>query len=250
MLKNKVPENALEYNLKDERISDYGALFARGFRRPYAPAPMELVIDGEVMKTSCYPKKGYFSVGEVVDPGAISVNTDSPDFSNRGGSFKFDDKKVSGWEYTDDILVSGYLACGFADDTIPVKRIDTVHKIIELSSAVMYGVKSNHCTKYKFVNVLDELSEEKEYYIDRKNGKLYFIPPKNFNKKNRTQIPIKFRFCLNLHGKKAAFVNILLFLLDTCPVPLTVPLYHKRPILSLKYACIHQVSPVKRYPIP
>lgn len=184
VLKNKLPENALEYNLKDERISDYGALFARGFRRPYAPAPMELVIDGEVMKTSCYPKKGYFSVGEVVDPGAISVNTDSPDFSNRGGSFKFDDKKVSGWEYTDDILVSGYLACGFADDTIPVKRIDTVHQIIELSSAVMYGVKSNHCTKYKFVNVLDELSEEKEYYIDRKNGKLYFIPPKNFNKKS------------------------------------------------------------------
>ena len=50
--------------------------------------------------------------------------------------------------------------------------------------------------------------------------------------------------------KKDTFVNLLLFLLDTCLSPLTAPLWHKRPTLEWKYACIHRVSPVKRYPIP
>ncbi len=62
--------------------------------------------------------------------------------------------------------------------------------------------------------------------------------------------PIASRFSLGSVDKKDTFVNLLLFLLDTCLSPLTAPLWHKRPTLEWKYACIHRVSPVKRYPIP
>ena len=68
--------------------------------------------------------------------------------------------------------------------------------------------------------------------------------------KAEPRTPIASRFSLGSVDKKDTFVNLLLFLLDTCLSPLTAPLWHKRPTLEWKYACIHRVSPVKRYPIP
>ncbi len=181
-IKRILPEGALEYDLAKHGLFDYGELKVRGFRRPYTVTPMELIADGKAMKLSCYPKKESLPVGEVLDEGSVSLDVSEPDFSNRGGKIRYEDDRISSWKHTDDLFASGFFARGYADDTLKVEKIDGEEKTVKFGSAVMFGLLSDRFTSYKFVNVLDEMTEEKEYYIDRKNGKLYFIAPKNLNK--------------------------------------------------------------------
>ncbi len=181
-LRALLPHNAVEYDLKNCGITDLGEIKARGFRRPYMPVLPELVVENEVMRIPSYPKNEFYPMGEVMDKGAISLDVDDPDFSDRGGKFKYTDDRISNWKYSDNLLVSGYVSVGYADDTIPVKSIDRENKIIELSNAVMLGLNQHHTTAYKFLNVLDELTEEGEYYIDYETLMLYYIPTPSFKK--------------------------------------------------------------------
>lgn len=179
-LRAALPKTAMELDLKKLGLTEYGQFCARGFRRPYIPAQMELVMDGAPLRLSRYPKHGELTVESVIDPGSISMDVETPDFSDRGGTIGCADRRIFGWRHTDDILASGFFSCGYADDTIPVQSFCAEKSSFTLRSAVMFGVQKNEQTRYHFLNVLDELCEPGEYYIDRAEGRLYLIPPAGF----------------------------------------------------------------------
>lgn len=178
-LKNIMPKNVSELDLNKFGIKA-DKLCTRGFRRPYVAANNELIADGNAARLSAYPKSGMIKIGEVLDTGSISQDVPNPDYSNRGGIFKYDDERISEWKFKNELMAFGYFSCNFADDTLPVKNIDTENKTVELGKSVMFGVKSGH-TSYKFLNVLEELKEPGEYCLDAANNKIYYVPHSGIN---------------------------------------------------------------------
>src|SRR5438046_521816 len=77
------------------------------------------------------------------------------------------------------VWLSGYWCYDWFDETIRIKSIDAAKRQITLAAAAMYGVKQGNPSPRRFraINLLEELDEPGEFYIDRAARKLYFWPP-------------------------------------------------------------------------
>jgi hypothetical protein len=73
----------------------------------------------------------------------------------------------------------GYWCFDWYDQAIRVKSIDRERRQITLAAPALYGVKQGNPSPRRFraINLLDELDEPGEFYIDRATRTLYFWPP-------------------------------------------------------------------------
>lgn len=173
----------MQVDLKSMGIVDYGRLRARGFRRPYIAAHMELFVDDDAMRLAQWPNPGEprVPIGKVLDRGAIPRNDD---FTNRGGTFHYETDRPQHWKQADNVWISGFFNHGYADDTVKIKRFDFKNRTIETVQPHMYGYKSgNAWNRWVALNLLEEIDQPGEYYCDTTNGVLYFYPPVSFDPK-------------------------------------------------------------------
>ncbi|MGN1194631.1 MAG: right-handed parallel beta-helix repeat-containing protein, partial [Acutalibacteraceae bacterium] len=153
----------------------------------------ELFCDGERMTLSRYPNEGEnLLTGKILDNGdskeiytnsGTQQNPEWADMKNpRGGTFSADKElteRMKTWENSDDIWLFGYFQYDWADSTTPLASFD--ENSITTKYASVYGFKEG--MPYYFFNVFEELDKEGEWYIDRENLTLYFIPPADFEQK-------------------------------------------------------------------
>ena len=175
----RLPEAArgkvLQVDLKAQGITNFGQMRRRGFGHPYVSAGLELFFNDQPMQLARWPNKGVVRIGKVLDRGS---EPRSGDFSNRGGKFTYDYDRPARWKQADDIWLSGLFCYGYADDTIKVKAIDTQQKTITLADAHVYGVRSGVTwLAYYALNLLEEIDQPGEWFLDRKSGVLYFWVP-------------------------------------------------------------------------
>lgn len=178
ILSRLVPEardKIVQVNLKKEGITDFGEIKPKGFGRPYAPTGMELFCNNTAMKLSRWPNDSLVKTGKVLDPGSVPRNGDT---SNRGGKFMFDQLRPQRWSAAKDCWISGFFKYGYADDAVRVANLDLANKTITTEQPHMYGFESGKIFHawYAF-NLVEEIDEPGEYYIDRENCILYFYPP-------------------------------------------------------------------------
>jgi len=138
--------------------------------QPEKPSPEELFFNDEVMQLARWPNEGWAEVASVSDPGSISKSgiTDG-----RPGAFHFDDPHISQWKDT-KVWVKGYWHWDWYDETLGVRSIDTPSHQISLATPSVYGLKTG--ARFFAFNVLSELDQAGEYYIDRDASVLYFWP--------------------------------------------------------------------------
>jgi len=171
---------------------DWGRLYATGaFNTSYkyddaeGPAPCSLYYNNKRCTTARYPNSGeWLIVGEVIDIG------DPQEFygtfyegwdqlrNPRGGTFAMDKKaaaRTATWASLDDAWMFGLFAFEWADMTTPVKAIDHQAGTVTTEYASVFGFEENRT--YYFFNVLEELDEPGEWYLDREAGLLYLWPP-------------------------------------------------------------------------
>ena len=154
-------------------IKDYGKLRNVGFARPYGVAWGEIFVNKQGMRLARWPNKGMIPIGKVIDEGSIPRNND---FSNRGGIIQYDSLRINGWANEKEVWMSGYFRYGYADDRVKVSKIDTLNKRLFTASPTLYGFDHGKAWQNWYgVNIWAELDADKEYYLDRLNGKLYFI---------------------------------------------------------------------------
>jgi len=169
--KNKI----LQIDLKKSGIKDFGTLTPRGFARPYQPAPMELFCNKGAMRLARYPNDSLIPLGKVLDAGSVPRNGD---FSHRGGKFHFSTDQPNRWAEAKDIWISGFFRYGYADDAVQIAGLDLKNKIISTKQETLYGFESGKNFQRWFAyNLLEEIDEAGEYYIDRASGVLYFYRP-------------------------------------------------------------------------
>ena len=169
-----VQDKIVEIDLKQEGISEYGEMRPVGFSRPFGPTWAELFVNGEPYGLARWPNDSTMKMGKVIDGGSVPRDGD---LSNRGGAFMFDTDRPLSWQSHRDIWISGYFRRGWAEDAVELAEIDTTNKIFKTKQASLYGFQSGHkYSRWYIYNVLEEVDEPGEYYLDRKNSKLYFYP--------------------------------------------------------------------------
>jgi len=178
VLKRLVPEargRILRIDLKALGIAEYGKLGPRGFARPYRAAPLELFIDGRAQQVARWPNPGrpHVPMGKVIDKGSVPR---TGDYSFRGGVFEYGTKRAERWAAASDLYISGIFNYGYADDTIPVAKLDTKAGTIQTAWPHLYGFVRRGFTKWYALNLIEEIDLPGEYCVDRDSGILYFLP--------------------------------------------------------------------------
>ena len=174
-LTKEARQYVVEINLTAAGLHEFGTLNQYGHGLPVVPATLELFFNGNPMTLARYPNKGAIKIGKVLDKGSVPRIGDK---TNRGAQFNYTDERHKKWVNAKDIWIQGTLNYGFADDFNPIASIDTQKAVVKLEKPHLYGVASGRdFQEYIAINILEELDEPGEWYLDRTTGLLYFWPP-------------------------------------------------------------------------
>ncbi len=191
----------LQADLKALGITNFGTIHSRGMGIPVKPYPMELFFNEALMQVARWPNKRYAEYGKVtkvgsipryrnmtIAPGGRPIDPNNPppefapyinDTTNTPGSFIYLNDRPKRWTEAKDVWLFGYWNKRWASQTLKIANIDTQKKEITLTQPHHYGLKDAG-TFYAF-NLLEEIDQPGEYYIDHHNGILYFWPPSDIN---------------------------------------------------------------------
>jgi hypothetical protein len=155
-------------------VTDCGSFSHRGFGYPVSPAHLELFFAGKPMTVAQWPKAGAFTeIAGVVAPRPSEWDETVGDLS---GGFLYAGDRPRGWAEPRDLWVHGYWCYDWANSYEQVTRLDVEARIIETAPPYgRYAFKPGQ--RFYFLNILEELTDPGEYYVDRDAGLLYFLPP-------------------------------------------------------------------------
>ncbi|MFA7287697.1 MAG: right-handed parallel beta-helix repeat-containing protein [Melioribacteraceae bacterium] len=158
---------------------DEGKINPHGFGRPYSVSQMELFSGNRAYSLARYPNKGFVPYTKVIDEGGLPFQGD---YSDRGGILEYDISRPKRWIHADEPWISGYFRYGFADDAVALEKIDTVQKRLYTKQSTFYGFSIGEIfNSFYAFNLLEEIDQPGEYYIDKKKKLIYFYP---FDKEN------------------------------------------------------------------
>jgi hypothetical protein len=134
---------------------------------------LELFFNGEAMPLSCWPNDGFV---KIVDVRGKTAQAGYGPAGFKEGIFTYDGNRPARWRDDPDILLYGYWFYGWADSYERVEKIDLDKKEITLAPPFhTYGYRRGQ--PFKAMNLLSEIDQPGEWYLDRRNLMLYFYPP-------------------------------------------------------------------------
>jgi len=140
------------------------------------PLP-ELFFNGEPMTMARYPNDGMMHVADIcVQDGHQVLGIPG----SKVGRFVYEGDRPARWKEEKDALLYGYWFFDWADSYERIAAIDTdKHEITLAEPPHNYGYRKG--ARYYAVNLLAEMDQAGEYYLDRVSGTLYFLPPSDPN---------------------------------------------------------------------
>ncbi len=150
--------NVLQADLKALGITDYGM-----------PMDVSLMWEDSMMNLACYPNDGYLPVADVIQKGSSK----KPTIFTVNGL----DERNKRWTQAKDVWVSGFTNSSYRTNTFAV-TLDEDGKITVPGGNEVK--KSDEYPGIKFINLIEELDAEGEWYLDRETGYLYIVAPKDF----------------------------------------------------------------------
>lgn len=166
-------------DLGSKGITNFGLLQRRGFALPTPQPPLFLYIGGERMPLARYPNPGEkpLRMNKVLDKGPVKG---SKDFMKRGGAFSYEDQRMDLWSAAEEPWLNGVISKDWALTFNRIHSIEPKTKKVTLAYGEHYGIL-NWKNDFFFVeNLLEEIDQPGEYYLDRKSGILYIYPTENF----------------------------------------------------------------------
>ena len=134
----------------------------------------DLYCNGRPMTLARWPKDRFVKMGEMVGNRPFAYN--SARTGNREGKFVYEGDHPNRWHGEPDVWLYGYWAWDWADGYQRVASIDTARHVISLAPPNSpYGYRQGQ--RYYAINLLSELDQPGEWYLDRHAGVLYFYPP-------------------------------------------------------------------------
>ncbi len=144
---------------------------AYGFTTPVSVGPNELFADRTPMTVARWPNKGFTKVGVVTEAGNGEKDRAA---TPRKPIFTGVTDRAKLWTKASDIWLFGYWKYDWADESMRVDSIDSANGQITLAKPHSYGVDKG--AEFFAENLIEELDQPGEYYLDRVNSKAYLIP--------------------------------------------------------------------------
>jgi parallel beta-helix repeat protein len=141
-----------------------GRLTRRGFGLPLVPSGIELYFRNQAMPLARWPN---------ADFAVMTAGNGTPG----GQTFTVvDGGRMTRWAQEDDLWAYGYWGWDWADSYESVAAVDPIHHAMTLRPpGPVYGLKAGQ--RFYLFNALCELDSPGEWYVDRKQARLYFWPP-------------------------------------------------------------------------
>jgi len=167
---SRLPEEArgrvVQCDLRAQGIRDFGPLMAHGYGHPPVPV-LEVFCDGEPLRPARWPNEGFVKTGEIVEKAADGSAT-----------FGYEGDRPTRWAQAKDAWLYGYWQWLWADEYLPVASIDAAAQTIRLGQPSAHGGVSPGMP-YFALNLLEEIDQPGEWYLDRQTGLLYLYPTKD-----------------------------------------------------------------------
>jgi len=169
-------DNVRQADLKALGITDLGQLRSRGFGRAVTPAGLELFFAGKPMTLARWPNSGFTKI--IGYPDSVG-DEHGGKLGKLTGGFNYEGDRPSRWRDASDIWIHGYWAYDWANSYEHIASIDLDKRLIKTSPPYgHYGFRAGgDGGRFFFLNILEELDEPGEWYLDRVSGILYFWPP-------------------------------------------------------------------------
>jgi len=169
-------DDIYQIDLSDFNIADYGDLDPRSGNR------MELYYNGAFMQIARYPNEDWLTIASVPQSGDQSYVREPKRIryglpvGKHFGRFTYDTDRPNFWQKDDNIWMQGYWVWDWSDEYQRIDSIDKAKK--EIYPAKPYHRYGYHQRqRFYFLNVLEELDQPSEWYLDRNTDMLYFWPP-------------------------------------------------------------------------
>ncbi|MBA4147415.1 MAG: right-handed parallel beta-helix repeat-containing protein [Verrucomicrobia bacterium] len=160
--------------------------FPKTFRG--VPAAPELFFQNQRMSLAHWPNKvrtkesmpapgtGWATISKIIAQGSVPREGDKAGIP---GVFEYSDARPDRWNVEQGVWLQGYWCYDWYEESIRVQSIDREKNQITLAAPALYGVRQGNPSPRRFraLNLLEELDEPGEFYIDRLAGILYFWPP-------------------------------------------------------------------------
>jgi Right handed beta helix region len=170
-LDESIRDRVLEADLKALGIEDWGDATALR-RRP------ELFVDGRPQTLARWPNEGFVKTGDIMGEETFKV-WDRIE-GCRDGKFHYIEERPGRWVDEPDVRLYGYWFWDWFEEYQKVASIDSRARVLTLSPPYSnYGYRGNQ--RYYALNVFRELDAEGEWYLDRRSGKAYWLPPQGLD---------------------------------------------------------------------
>lgn len=170
----------LTADLKALDIHDYGRIANSGFSWKTPLSHMELFFDDHPMRLAQWPNREWTTIAGIPQ-GKRVVDGSGKRRGVQTDRFAYTGDRPKRWQSLDDVWVHGYWFVDWADQYLRVKALDTDSRMVVIDPPHSpYGYKKGQ--RFRFLNVLEELDEPGEWYLDRPNGRLYVWPPEGARK--------------------------------------------------------------------
>ena len=201
--------NVWQADLKALGVTDLGKMQSDSDWTSSNPG-LELFFDDQPMTLARWPNVGTVRVGELkVQDGHVIHGQKG----SKVGTFSYEGDRPKRWVGEKDVMLHGYWFWDWADQRYRVESIDTEQRVITLPAkpAHAFGYKKGQW--YYAFNLLCELDQPGEWYLDREAGVLYFWPPTGNPEHGKSIVSV---LPVLVKLEKTSFVTLRGFTLEGC----------------------------------
>jgi hypothetical protein len=168
--------HVLQIDLRALGITNYGEMKSRGFSRPTTPAHCELFFAGRPMTLARWPNEGAWETLAGFPAGSGKGDDHGGSIGELPGGFLYPGERPRRWRDTSDLWVHGFWAWDWANSYERVTTLDLDRHFIKTAPPHgLYGFRAGQ--RFYYLNLLEELDQPGEWFLEQKTGMLYFWPP-------------------------------------------------------------------------
>jgi len=186
-LDERARPHVVQLNLRALGITDSSEMKSRGFGRPTSVAHCELFFGGRPMTLARWPNEGDFALIAGYPDASGRKDEHGGKLGELPGGFLYDGDRPRRWKDTSDLWAHGYWAYDWANSYEKVASLDVEQRLVKTAPPHgHYGFRKGQ--RIYFHNMLEELDQPGEWFLDRKTGVLYFWPPPTVEPLNREHV--------------------------------------------------------------